>query len=100
MKAYCPHEHSAAAGQAGCHQLSLPAKGWLSLAHALFPSLTDSRLQTLTELEWKPTSPWQFCLEPAGMTRELNINGLLQLNDPFQGQAPNVCVFSEHRHSP
>lgn len=31
MKAYCPHERSAAAGQAGCHELSLPAKGWLAL---------------------------------------------------------------------
>lgn len=31
MKACCPHEHSAAAGQADCHQMSLPAKGWLSV---------------------------------------------------------------------
>lgn len=61
--------------------------------HALFPPLMDGRLQTLKGLEWKPTLAWHFCLVPTGTTKELNISDLLQLNNSFQGEAPNVCVF-------
>lgn len=89
MKAYCPHKNNTAMGQA----VTFPSSQGLAhhLAHALFPFLMDSRLQT--ELEWKPTSTWQFCPEPTGIKEELDIEGLLQLNDPFQGQGPNVCCF-------
>ena len=47
MKAYCPHEHSAAAGQAGCHSLSLPVKGWLTVLPTLYSlpwRMANSRL--------------------------------------------------------
>lgn len=100
MKAYCPHEHSAATGHAGCHLVFPSSQGLAcSLAYALFPFLMDGRLQALWvgvgacfSLAVLPRANWHY--------KRAEYQWFLTAEWLFSGAGIKHLCFSKHRRSP